>query len=125
MVKIKWVLLVLALVAASGYLLMGIGVIHAADLTLDDAPPGFTWIAGVFYVIAGLLMFLKKRWIYTAFSIINILVIAVFIFMWAGRTDVLFSLPGLMTKIPQILLEIGLIYLLLKSKSAARSIVAT
>ena len=125
MVKIKWVLLVLALVAASGYLLMGIGVIHAADLTLDDAPPGFTWIAGVFYVIAGLLMFLKNRWIYTAFSIINILVIAVFIFMWAGRTDVLFSLPGLMTKIPQILLEIGLIYLLLKSKSAARSITAT
>ena len=125
MVKNKWVLLVLALVAASGYLLMGIGVIHAADLTLDDAPPGFTWIAGVFYVIAGLLMFLKKRWIYTAFSVINVFVIAVFVFMWAGRTDVLFSLPGLMTKIPQILLEIGLIYLLLKSKSAARSIVAT
>ena len=125
MVKIKWVLLVLALVAASGYLLMGIGVIQAADLTLDDAPPGFTWIAGVFYVIAGLLMFLKKRWIYTAFSVINVFVIAIFIFMWAGRTDVLFSLPGLMTKIPQILLEIGLIYLLLKSKSAARSITAT
>ena len=125
MVKNKWVLLVLALVAASGYLLMGIGVIHAADLTLDDAPPGFTWIAGVFYVIAGLLMFLKKRWIYTAFSVINVFVIAIFIFMWAGRTDVLFSLPGLMTKIPQILLEIGLIYLLLKSKSAARSITAT
>jgi len=124
-VKNKWVLLVLALVAASGYLLMGIGVIHAADLTLDDAPPGFTWIAGVFYVIAGLLMFLKKRWIYTAFSVINVFVIAIFIFMWAGRTDVLFSLPGLMTKIPQILLEIGLIYLLLKSKSAARSITAT
>jgi hypothetical protein len=70
-------------------------------------------------------MFLKKRWIYTAFSVINVFVIAVFVFMWAGRTDVLFSLPGLMTKIPQILLEIGLIYLLLKSKSAARSITAT
>jgi type IV secretory pathway TrbD component len=118
-VILKWALVFLALAAALGYFLMGAGVIHAADLTLDDAPPGFTWIAGAFYVIAGLLLFLKKRWIYAAFPVINVLVIAVFIFMWTGRTDVLFSLPGLMTKIPQILLETGLIYLLVKSKPVA------
>jgi hypothetical protein len=123
--KLKWALIILALVAALGYFLMGAGVIHAANLTLKNAPPGFTWIAGVFYLIAGLLILLKKRWIYTTFAVINILVIAVFIFMWAGRTDVMFSAPGLMTKIPQILLEIGLIYWLVKSKPAAKPVPAT
>jgi len=122
--NVIWVCLILSVLAAFGYFLMGAGIIHAANLTLDDAPPGFTWIAGAFYVIAGLLLLLKKRWIHTAFAVINVLVVAVFIFMWAGRTDVLFSTPGLMTKIPQILLEIGLIYWLVKSKPSAKTVPA-
>jgi|WetSurMetagenome_2_1015567.scaffolds.fasta_scaffold12032_4 hypothetical protein len=119
MEKLKLALIILAVIAALGYLLMGAGIIHASDLTLEDAPPGFTWIAGGFYVIAGLLLLLKRRQTYITFAVANFLVIAVFIIMWAGRTDVLFSLPGLMTKIPQILIEIGLIYWLVKLKRPA------
>jgi hypothetical protein len=116
MEKLKWALIILSVIAALGYLLMGAGIIHAADLTLEDAPPGFTWIAGGFYLIAGILLLQKKRQTYITFAIANLLVIIVFIVMWRGRTDVLFSVPGLMTKIPQILIEAGLIYWLIKFK---------
>jgi hypothetical protein len=115
----------LAVIAALGYILMGAGVIQAADLTLDDAPPGFTWIAGAFYVIAGLLLFWKKRWIAITLAVINIIPIAVFYIMWAGRTDVMFSAPGLITKIAQILLEIGLIYMVVKLKPGTSAAAAT
>jgi hypothetical protein len=116
--KIMLVCLVLALTAAAGYFLMGAGIIHAADLTLDDAPPGFTWIAGAFYVLVIILVYTGQHRSLAALSIINAIPIMVFIVMWAGRPDVLFSLPGLMTKIPQILLETGLIYLAVKSRPA-------
>jgi hypothetical protein len=95
---------------------MGAGVIHAADLTLEDAPPGFAWIVGAFYVIAGILLFLRRRSLLIALGIINILPLLVFYIMWAGRPDVLWSLPGLMTKISQLLLEAGLVYLIITYK---------
>jgi hypothetical protein len=102
---------------------MGAGVIQAGDPALNDAangsdaPWGFDWIAGGFYAIAGLALLWKKRWITIALAVINIIPIAVFYFMWAGRPDVMWSAPGLITKIAQILLETGLIYLLVKNKS--------
>jgi hypothetical protein len=120
--KIVWICLIVALVAALGYFLMGAGVIQAGDPALNDAanggdaPWGFDWIAGGFYVIAGLALLLKKRWISIALAVINLIPIAVFYFMWEGRPDILWSAPGLITKIGQILLEIGLIYLLVKSR---------
>jgi hypothetical protein len=122
--KVIWVCLILALAAALGYFLMGAGVIQAGDPQLvdassgSDAPWGFDWITGGFYVVAGLALLLKKRWVIIALAVINIIPIAVFYFMWAGRPDVMWSAPGLITKIAQVLLEMGLIYLLVKSKKA-------
>jgi hypothetical protein len=119
---ISWVCLVLALAAAFGYFLMGAGIIQAGDPGLNDgssgdtAPWGFDWIAGGFYVIAGLALLLKKRWVPVTLAVINIIPIAVFYFMWAGRPDVLWSAPGLITKIAQVLLESGLVFQLIRSK---------
>jgi hypothetical protein len=126
--KVVWVCLVLALAAALGYFLMGAGVIRAGDPNLSDAasggdaPWGFDWIAGGFYVVAGLALLLKKRWISIALAVINLIPIVVFYFMWAGRPDIMWSAPGLITKIAQILLEIGLIYLLVKSKNGQKGL---
>jgi hypothetical protein len=120
--KIIWICLIAALVAALGYFLMGAGVIRAGDPALvdaassTDAPWGFDWIAGGFYVIAGLALLLRKRWVFIALSIINLIPIVVFYFMWAGRPDILWSAPGLITKIAQVLLEAGLVFLLVKSR---------
>ena len=115
---------VLALIAAIGYFLMGAGVIHAADLTLKDAPPAFAWIAGVFYLAAGTVLFLNKRWVPVALVIINVFPVLIFYVMWRSRWDVMFSAPGLITKIAQILLEIGLIFVLVNKKSGTKTATA-
>jgi hypothetical protein len=125
--NLKWVLVILALVAALGYLLMGVGVITVPENPLDDidAPPGFDWIMFGGYLVGGLLILLKKRWLLITGAVLNAIPIIGFYAIWAGRSDVLFSAPGLMTKIPQILLEIGLIYWLVKSEPAAKPVPAT
>lgn len=120
--------LILALAAAAGYLLMEVGVMHvgltATDTTGPEAPPGFDWIMFAGYLVGGLLILLKKRWLWITGAIINAVSIIGFYAMWAGRTDVLFSGPGLITKIAQILLEAGLIYLLVKTKPVKNEVKA-
>jgi len=106
----------LAMVAALGYFLMGIGVIHPGDLIEEDAPPAIVWVMCGCYVIGGLLILLKMRRLWITGATINAFVVVVFIVMYLDQLDVMFSAPGLITKIAQILLEIGLIYLIVKSR---------
>jgi len=70
------------------------------------------------------LILLKKRWIWVTGAIINAIPIIGFYAMWTSRSDVMFSGPGLMTKIPQILLEAALIYLLIKTKPVKTGAIA-
>jgi hypothetical protein len=129
--NLRWVLAILALVAALGYLLMGVGVITVPEKPLNDtsadtdAPPGFDWIMSGAYVVGGLLILTRKRWLLITGAVLNAIPIIGFYAMWASRTDVMFSAPGLLTKIPQILLEIGLIYWLVKSKPDTKQVPAT
>ena len=105
-------LLMLALLAALVYFLMGAGVLQPGDLQADDAPAGIAYFAGACYVVGGLLILARKRWLWVIGAVINALVIVMFITAYAARPGVLFSVPGLATKSAQILLEIGLIYLI-------------
>ena len=109
-------LLTLALLAALVYFLMGAGVLQPGDLQADDAPAGIAYFAGVCYIIGGLLILARKRWLWVVGAVINALVIVMFISAYAARPSVLFSVPGLATKSAQILLEIGLIYLIVTYK---------
>ena len=109
-------LLTLALLAALVYFLMGAGVPQPGDLQADDAPPGIAYFAGACYVVGGLLILTRKRWLWVIGAVINALVIVMFITAHAARPGVLFSVPGLATKVAQILLEIGLIYLIVTYK---------
>ena len=106
----------LALVAALGYFLMGISVIHPGNLNGEGAPLGFDWIATGGYVVGGALILLKKRNLWITGAVINAIVIVGFYAMYHNQSDVMLSAPGLITKIPQILLEIGLISLILQSR---------
>ncbi len=110
---------ILALVAALGYGLMGIGVISPGDTGTGGGPPAFEWIMLAGYIIGGVLLFLRKRWLWITGACLNAAVILGFIIMYAGKPSVMFSAPGLLTKIPQILLEAGLIYLIIKYKKPA------
>jgi len=113
-------LLTLALLAALVYFLMGAGVLQPGDLQTDEAPPGIAYFASACYVIGGLLILARKRWLWVVGAVVNALVIVGFIAAYAARPEVLFSIPGLVTKAAQILLEIGLIYLIVTYKQEER-----
>jgi hypothetical protein len=113
-------LLALALLAASVYALLGAGVLQPGDLQAEDAPAGIAWTAGACYVIGGLLILTRKRLLWVIGSIINALVILIFVAAYVATPSVLFSVPGLATKSAQILLEIGLIYLIVTNGRSAK-----
>ena len=118
MKTVAYICLGLALVAAVVYILMGVGVLDAGDLGDVKAPPGITYIAAAGYIIGGLLIFLHKRPLLITGAIINALVIIMFFVLHRNNSTVLASAPGLITKIAQILLEAGLVYLILKYKKS-------
>ena len=116
MKKIMLGCLTLALISALIYVLLGIGIMHAGDMTSGDGIPAFFYIIPGGYVIGGLLVLLKKRWLWITGASINAFTIVVFYAAYASRPDVMLSAPGLITKIAQVLLEIGLIYLIVNFK---------
>jgi hypothetical protein len=111
MSKLMVVCLVLALIAAAVYFLMGFDVISVDSLNTADAPAGIVFVAGGCYILGGLLILTRRRWLWIVGLVMNTLVMGIFFAMYNQKPDVMFSLPGLGTKIAQILLEIGLIYL--------------
>jgi len=116
MKRIMLLCLLLASISALIYVLLGIGVMHAGALTSDDGIPAFFYIIPAGYIIGGVLILLKKRWLWITGAVINAFTIVMFYTAYAARPDIMLSAPGLITKIAQILMEIGLIYLIVKSK---------
>jgi len=109
-------LLTLALLAALVYFLMGAGMLQPGDLDADEAPAAIPYFLSACYAVGGLLILAGKRWLWVVGAVLNGLVIAGFYAIHAARPAVLLSLPGLATKSAQILLEIGLIYLIVTHK---------
>jgi hypothetical protein len=105
----------MAIVAAVAYVLMGMGVLQAGNLT-DEAMPSFFYIIPAAYVMMGLGVFLRWRWIKVVDAVLVFFTIAVFYARYADQPDVMWSAPGLITKIAQVLMLAGLIYMLVKSK---------
>jgi hypothetical protein len=116
MKKFMLVCLAMALISALIYVLLGTGVMHAGDLTSGDGIPAFFYIIPGGYIIGGVLILLKKRWLWITGAAINAFTIVVFYTAYSARPDIMLSAPGLITKIAQVLLEIGLIYMIVKSK---------
>jgi hypothetical protein len=109
--------LVLALISALAYVLLILGILKAGEMmSPEGGVPAFFYIVPAGYVIGGFLIFLKKRWLWTIGAIINAIPIIVFYAAYAGRPDIMLSTAGLITKIAQVLLEIGLIYLIITFK---------
>ena len=103
--------MVLAFIAAVFYLLLGAGIITAGSLTGTPVTRAFIYVAAGCYILGGLLILAKKRWLWIVGLLMNTLVIAIFFIMYRNNSAVMLSLPGLGTKIPQIILEVGLVYL--------------
>jgi hypothetical protein len=111
--KMKGVMIIclaLAFIAAAVYLLMAAHVI-TIPRNMTDAPKGIVYIAAGCYALGGLLIPLRKQWLWIFGLVMNTLVMAIFFMMYNQKPEIMFSLPGLATKLSQILLEAGLIYL--------------
>lgn len=109
--------LVLALISALAYILMINRVIEPGNLVEEEGPlsPALYFIP-TGYIIGGILIFLKKRWLWMTGAFVNAFGIIVFYVTYANQPDVMWSAPGLIAKIAQIFLEAGLIYLIVTFK---------
>jgi hypothetical protein len=114
------VCLLLAFIAAAVYVLLETNVITIPAGSAEDGPKWFGYIMGGCYVLGGLLILAGNRWLWTIGLVLNTLIIGVFFLMYNQKPDIMWSLPGLGTKIAQVLLEFGLLYLIFKNPGKTR-----
>ena len=110
--RVLWADVGLAGAAALAYLLIGAQVLAVGDLQPADAPPAIIYVCSGCYLLGGLLILLQRRALWIAGAVINAVVVLIFFSAYAARPTVLFSPGGLLTKAAQLLLEMGLLYLI-------------
>ncbi|MGE5464083.1 MAG: hypothetical protein ACM3PS_12050 [Syntrophothermus sp.] len=111
--RILWIAVGLAILTALVYLLMAWNILGVGDLQMDERPAGIIYFAAGCYLVGGLLILLRNRWLLLFGAFINLMVVMFFFNLYQGRPAVIFSPGGLTSKITQILLEIALIYMII------------
>ena len=102
---------VLAFIAAVVYVLVGTNVVSIPKLGGEEAPVAIWYIAAGGYLGGGLLVLWGRRWLWTVGLAANTLVISIFFLAYHRQPEMMLSSAGLATKVAQVLLEAGLIYL--------------
>lgn len=108
-----WLAVGLALLAALSYLLIALQVLTVGDLQTSDRPAAIVLVAAACYALGGLLILVRRTWLWMVGAGINLLVILFFALAYLGRPAVMFSPGGLATKSAQILLEVCLLALIM------------
>ena len=119
MKAVMWICFAMAMIAALAYVLMGVGVLKAGELTDENMPVAY-YVIPATYIVMGAVIFFRKRWILIVEVLITAFTIVGFYMMYPDQPDVMWSAPGLITKIAQVLLLAGLIYLTIKIKPARK-----
>lgn len=119
-IRVMWIAVGLALLAALTYVLMQVNVLGVGDLATAEKPAGIIYAAAGGYVLGGLLILLRRRWLWVLGAVINGLVIMAFLNFYQERPSVLFSPGGVASKTAQLLLELGLVYLIISDWRRAR-----
>ena len=110
--RILWTAIALALTASLSYVLMGLNILGVGDLQMDEKPAVIIYVAAGCYLLGGLLILLRNRWLLLFGAFINAMVILFFFNMYQNRPAVMISPGGLVSKIAQILLEAALFYVI-------------
>ena len=110
-----WAGVALALLTALSYVLMAFNILGVGDLQMNEKPAGIIFVAAGCYLLGGLLILLRNRWLLLFGAFINAMVILFFFNLYQDRPAVMFSAGGLISKIAQILLEVALIYVITMS----------
>ena len=107
-----WIAVGLAIFTAASYILMQFNILGVGDLQMDEKPAGIIYVAAACYLVGGLLILLRYRWLLLFGAVINAMVILFFFNLYQDRPAVMFSPGGLVSKIAQILLEFALFYII-------------
>jgi hypothetical protein len=107
-----WLAAGLAFAAAFCYLMIPPGFLEVGDLSPREQPLAIVLVAAGGYMLGGLLILLRWRWLWVVGAMINGLVILIFLLAYFSRPLVLISPGGLFTKLAEILLEVSLLYLI-------------
>ena len=119
--RILWAAVGLALFTALAYVLMALNLLGVGDLQMNEKPAGIIFVAAGCYLLGGLLILLRNRWLLLFGAFINAMVILFFFNLYQDRPAVMFSPGGLVSKIAQFLLEAALIYVIAVSWKKARN----
>ena len=111
-VRVLWTAVGLALFTALAYVLIALNVLGVGNLRMDERPATIIYVAAGCYLLGGLLILLRNRWLLLFGAFINAMVILFFFNTYQDRPAVMFSPGGLLSKIAQILLEAALIYVI-------------
>lgn len=107
--RVMWAAVALALLSSLAYAMIGASVLGVGPVT---GPAGIVYAAVGGYLLGGLLILARRRWLWVVGAGINTLVIWIFISAYQDRPAVFFSPGGLITKAAQLLLEVCLVYLI-------------
>ena len=107
-----WTAVALALIASLSYVLMAFNVLGVGDLQVGEKPINIIFVAAGCYLLGGLLILTRNRWLLLFGAFINLMVILFFFNLYQDRPAVIFSPGGLVSKIAQILLEVALVYVM-------------
>lgn len=105
----------LALLTALAYILIALGFLPIGDSSATAGDGSIIFVAAGCYFIGGLLIQLQRRWLWMIGITINLLVVLFYFSMYLTRPEILLSVGGLTTKSAQVLLEVALLILIVKS----------
>ena len=118
--RIVWLAVALALIAALAYVLIAVDLLGIGDLKMGADGDVIIYVAAGGYLLGGLLILMRRRWLWIIGALINALIMLFFFKLYQARPSVMFSPGGIVTKIPQLLLEAALIYLIITNRLGAR-----
>jgi hypothetical protein len=118
--RVMWLAVGLAVLAALAYGLMAAGLLGVGDVQLAEEGGAIVYAAAGCYLVGGLLILPRRRWLWIAGAVINALVMLFFFNLYRARPAVIFSPGGLASKSAQLLLEAALIYLIVAGWLGAR-----
>ena len=107
-----WLAVGLALLAALAYVLIAAGLLAVGDLRLAEEGGAIVNVAAASYLIGGLLILSRRRWLWAVGAVVNALVILFFFQLYLERPAVLLSPGGVISKAAQVLLEGALLCLI-------------
>ncbi len=117
---VLWIAVALALLAALAYVLIAQHVLGVGDFSQSEGPAGIVYTAAGCYLVGGLLILARRRWLWVIGALINAAVMLFFFRMYQDRPGIMLSPGGLATKIAQLLLEAALLYLIFTYRARPR-----